>query len=67
MASAVIQSLSMNRTAASKLLQRTAELIDEKQDRNARSRRSHRKRTLQKLHRLGVTVSTLPRCGWKGS
>ncbi len=28
------------------------------------ARKSHRKRTVRKLHNMGIRISRLPRCGW---
>jgi hypothetical protein len=66
-AAAWVQSWWLTSRARTKFLDRTARKIRDTQRRNARSRKSHRKRTLRRLHALGITVSELPRCGWNGS
>lgn len=37
------------------------------QNRNAAARRSHRKRTLRRLHRIGVYLTEIRRCRWPDS
>lgn len=51
--------------AASRLIEHAARIIRDTQARKARSRKSHRKRTLRKLRTIGVTISNLPTCGWR--
>ena len=50
---------------------RFAELISRQlaltQQRNARAEASHRKRTLRRLHQIGVYLEDLPTCQWKPS
>ncbi len=57
--SAWVQSRSLSRSAQ----YRAACTIHKMQSRNARARRSHRKKTLKKLHKLGIYLRDLPRCG----
>ena len=47
------------------LIERAARIIRNTQARKARSRKSHRKRTLRKLRTIGVTLSDLPNCEWR--
>jgi hypothetical protein len=46
------------------LLQKAAAKIKYAQRRNAQARKSHLKRALEKLRRLGITLSDLSRCSW---
>jgi hypothetical protein len=64
-ASALVQSWWLSHTAAGQLIERAARIIRDTQARKARSRKSHRKRTLRKLREIGVTISHLPRCEWR--
>jgi ribosomal 50S subunit-associated protein YjgA (DUF615 family) len=53
--------------ASAALIQNTARKIQETQQDNAKSRRSHIKRTRRKLRDLGITLTTLKRCEWNTS
>ena len=53
---ALVQSWWLPRAAADRLLDRAARIIRDTQDRKARARKSHRKRTLRKLHAIGITL-----------
>jgi ribosomal 50S subunit-associated protein YjgA (DUF615 family) len=46
------------------MLQKAAKKIKYAQHRNAQSRKSHWKRTLEKLRQLGITLSELKQCKW---
>ena len=61
-ANAMIQSCFMQPQQRQRFLDTTARKILHYQTRNACSRRSHRKTTLRKLHRLGITLASLRRC-----
>ena len=63
-AAALVQSWWVTGWARSQLLERTAALINETQRRNAASRKSHRKRTISRLHKLNITLHSLPKCRW---
>jgi len=39
--------------------------MEQTQDRNRRSQRSHRRRRLRDLHKLGIKISKLPFCDGK--
>src|SRR5262245_7538217 len=53
-AAALVQSLWLRRAAGQELLERTAKKIVYQQQRNVRARTSHTKKTVRKLHRLGI-------------
>jgi hypothetical protein len=61
-ANAMIQACFMPPQQRQWLLDKTVRNIHHYQTRNARSRRSHRKRTIRKLHRIGITLRSLRRC-----
>lgn len=63
-AAALVRSWSLGRTAAKTQIAAAAKQIEYYQQRNATTRRSHTKTTLRKLHALGITLTTLPRCRW---
>jgi hypothetical protein len=46
------------------LLERTATTITATQRRNAAARKSHRKRTIRRLHKAKLTLERLPKCEW---
>jgi len=46
------------------LIEHTASTIQHWQQRNATARKSHRKKIIEKLHRLGITLNKLIRCKW---
>jgi ribosomal 50S subunit-associated protein YjgA (DUF615 family) len=50
--------------ARGELQQKAATKITYAQQRNAEARKSHRKRTLEKLRQLGINLSDLKRCEW---
>jgi hypothetical protein len=50
--------------AKGELLQKAATKIRYTQRRKAQARKSHWKRTLEKLSQLGITLSELKRCEW---
>jgi len=54
----------LNLRPSAKWLQRTAEKIRENQRRNAEARKSHTKRTIKRLHMLGIKLTETPRCRW---
>lgn len=58
----MICSLSMSGKKRQKYLEKQAGIIRKTQAKNARARKSHRKATLRKLHRVGIYLSLLPRC-----
>ena len=59
---AVVQSWWLDRASADTLIERTAELLEYHQQRNALARTAHTKTTIRKLKRLGINVNTLKRC-----
>jgi hypothetical protein len=59
---AMILSLSMGRWQCPTYRQRQAEILDYIQPKSAAARRSHRKATRRRLHRLGIKISRLRRC-----
>ena len=63
-AAAVVQSWWLTGRIRSQLLEQTAAHITETQRRNAAARKSHRKRTISRLHKLNITLHTLPKCRW---
>jgi len=50
--------------ASDRLLEKTAKKISVLQRRKAQARKSHAKTTRRKLHRLGIRLTDLPKCGW---
>lgn len=50
--------------ASPTLIKHTAKTIQHRQQRNAAARKSHRKRTLEKLRRIGIALKDLIRCKW---
>ena len=50
-----------------KIIERTAENIQETQDENAKSRKSHIKATRSKLRALGIKLTEVERCTWNTS
>ena len=50
-----------------KIIERTAENIQETQDENAKSRKSHIKATRSKLRARGIKLTEVERCTWNTS
>ncbi len=57
-----IQAASLRPQARRKRLHRTAEHIRRVQTRNAKARRSHRRRRIRLLHRLGIYLKSCRCC-----
>ena len=64
-AAALVRSWSLGRTAANVLFEAAAKQIAYYQQRIAAARRCHTKKTLRKLHALGIQLTDLPRCKWQ--
>jgi hypothetical protein len=60
----LVQSWWLTGKTVSSILQHAADIITDTQHRKARSRKSHRKRTLRRLHALDIYIHRLPKCGW---
>jgi len=58
----MICSLLMSGKKRQKYLLSRAEIISYTQQKNAATRKSHRKATLRRLHQIGIKISCLPRC-----
>jgi hypothetical protein len=65
--SALVRSWWLDGLAAQPLFAQAARKIDRDQHRNAQARRSHTKTTRRKLRRLGIRLSDIKRCRWRGS
>ena len=65
--SAFIQSWWLDGQGRKKLLERAANKIAKDQRRIARARKSHTKKTRQKLRRLGIRLTKVPKCKWNSS
>jgi hypothetical protein len=50
--------------ASPALIQHAANVSQHWQQRNAAARKSHHKRTLKKLRKIGITLKNLVRCQW---
>jgi hypothetical protein len=61
---ALVRSWWLEQPVSARLLEKTATKINGKQQRNARSRRSHTKKTRRQLRELGIKLTQLPRCSW---
>ena len=62
--SALVQSWWLNGRASAALLDRTAENIEYHQQRNAVATKAHTKKTIQKLHGIGMLLTQIKRCYW---
>ena len=63
--SALLRSWWLNEQPASdRLIDKTAEKIAGTQRRNAQARKSHTKKTLYRLRKLGIKLAALKRCQW---
>jgi hypothetical protein len=63
-AAALVQSWWLQGFAQREFLERAATIINQTQSRNAASRKSHRKRTIARLHKANITLQKLPKCRW---
>ena len=62
--SALVQSWWLKGRASAALLDRTAANIEYHQQRNAMAKKSHARKTKQKLRKIGIKVSKIKRCMW---
>ena len=62
--SALVASWWLDLPTSKKLVEATAERLRHKQARNAKSRKSHHKKTIRRYHKLGINVSKIKRCRW---
>jgi len=58
----LIESWWLNGRVSARLLEKLAEKIQDTQQKNAKSRRSHEKRTRRKLRQLGIKLTCTERC-----
>ena len=63
-AAALVQSWWVAGRVPIQLLERTAVHINKTQRRNAAARKSPRKRTISRLHKLNIKLHSLPKCRW---
>lgn len=61
-ADVLIQSRQLEAQAREQLYDKIARRIDYYQQRNALARLCHTRATIRKLHRIGITLTELPRC-----
>ena len=61
---AVVQSLWLDESPATKLFEHAAEKINWHQHRNATARKGHVKKTRRRLRNRGITLSKIKRCQW---
>ena len=65
--SALIRSWWLDDAATTQLLEQAANEIQYTQARNAQARKSHTKRTIRRLHKLGINLTQIKTCRWDDS